>query len=180
MTAEVRSAIEEARDIVLREHRATREQEEADLRFARMFQDCANFLEGTSESRVPNLGMRRFWGFMQPIVAPLFLIPGVQSRITRIPINDLADQRRLTASLNGTGEPISVTLASETAVPSQTGSINLQITGLPEQLRLVRTHAEILCAGVPQGAINSFIRKANLRDAARFQPVVDGLTKPHA
>lgn len=178
MTAEVKSALDEARSNLASVRQVATEQERADLQFAQMFQACATFLESTPESRVPNLGARIF---LRLITKPLSLLPVVGSRITRTPINDLADQRRLTASLNGTGEPIQVTLQSGTAVPSQTGSrIILSITGLPEELRLARTHAEILYTGIPRATRDSFTWRANLRDVARFQTVVDELTKPQA
>ncbi|MBI4038139.1 hypothetical protein HY387_00590 [Candidatus Daviesbacteria bacterium] len=177
-----RSAVEEARANIAREREAVRQQQEADKLFAQMYIDCATLLEGSPESRVRGNLYRRFLLGLPLIILASLFPPWFHLR--RIPNIDLVDFRRITTSLNGTGEPIEVTLRSDNAVPTKLKSpVDLSIPGLQETLRMHPTHADILSPDIynnPHSEYSCFIRKANLMDVSRFQPVVWELTQPHA
>lgn len=170
MSAE-RSAIEEARANIEQMRQADAEQEQADREFAQMHKVSAAILEAMWGTRVVHLRRRLSLGV--PLKA-LGLIPRF-SRYKSIPLSDLGDSRELTTAISWTGESVRVKLESEDAAPSRSGGlIDLKIQALPEMLRLSPTHGEIHNRFYVENNIirNSFIRRANLQDVARFQPVV--------
>lgn len=180
-TPEVRSALDEARTIRDGERQAVEEQQKADKQFAQMHRDCATLLEDTPDSRQTHLVKRIFIGLASKTLALIF---SQFRHLGEISIADLGDYRRMSTSLNGVGEPINVTLASEDAAPTKSGSfIDLHVQGLAETLRMNHTHADVLSSTIVlqfNSEYSLFIRRANSIDATRYQPVVDELTKPHA